>query len=239
MSTANQQLTRASSPDLLAGATCPEKSHIAGFPRRALAEVAILIVLVETIMWLVPLTPNPRLAYAGVAFLLALFVAVCSMTDGARAREIGLRFDNLFPVLKRITPVLAIFVLLIVAIGFEFGTLRFGRKFFSMLLFVPLWAFLQQYLLLVFIGRRLQMILGDGRRSVALTAALFSLLHLPNPVLTLACAAGGYIWAREYQRSPNLFASALTHTVASAFLANSLPGWLLKNMVVGYNYFLR
>jgi membrane protease YdiL (CAAX protease family) len=70
-------------------------------------------------------------------------------------------------------------------------------------------------------------------------AALFALLHLPNPALTVACALGGYVWAREFDRSPNLLANALTHTIASALLANSLPGWALKNMVVGYNYFMR
>jgi membrane protease YdiL (CAAX protease family) len=239
MSTANQQLTKAPSANVLAAATDSEMSHVSRFPGRPLTELAILILLVETIMWLVPFAPNPRMAYAGVAVVIALFVAVSSVTGGASMREIGLRFDNLFLVVRRIAPVLAVFVFVVVLIGFGFGTLRFGRKFFSMLLFVPLWAFLQQYLLLAFIGPRLRAILGDGPRSVAITAAVFSLLHLPNPVLTVVCAAGGYIWAREYQRAPNLFANALTHTVASAFLANSLPGWLLKNMVVGYNYFLR
>jgi len=51
--------------------------------------------------------------------------------------------------------------------------------------------------------------------------------------------AGGYVWAREYQQRPNLIANALTHAVASAFLANSLPHYLLRNMVVGYNHFFR
>jgi hypothetical protein len=108
-----------------------------------------------------------------------------------------------------------------------------------MLISVPFWAFLQQYMLLAFANRRLRLILGAGTHSVFATAVFFSLLHLPNPVLTLVCALGGYIWAREYEREPNLFANALTHAIASAFLANSIPSSLLKNMVVGYNYFFR
>src|SRR5262245_12564624 len=78
-----------------------------------------------------------------------------------------------------------------------------------------------------------------GEAAAIATAVLFAALHLPNPVLTLVCALGGYIWACEYSRRPNLFANALTHTVASAFLANTLPHSLLKNMVVGYNHFFR
>jgi hypothetical protein len=58
-------------------------------------------------------------------------------------------------------------------------------------------------------------------------------------MLTLACAIAGYIWAKAYERSPNLFANAVTHAIASALIANSLPHWLLKNMVVGLNHFFR
>ncbi len=207
--------------------------------RAAAVELACLVGLVETIMWAVPFAPNQRAAYAGLAALIIVMLAVCHLRDGLSARKLGFRFDNFFAVLRRIAPALVTFVLIVLVIGKLYESLRFGQKFYLMLLTVPLWALLQQYMLLAFVGRRLRFIAGEGSRATILTATLFSLLHLPNPVLTVACAAGGYIWAREYERSPNLFANALTHTIASAFLANTLPGWLLKNMVVGYNYFLR
>jgi hypothetical protein len=190
-------------------------------------------------MWIVPLVPYHRVAYAIIALTIAVVLSYSYVRDGVSARELGLRFDNLLSVLKSLAIPLALFVLVVLFVGFEFGALRFGKKFFSMLLVVPVWALLQQYMLLAFVGRRFRLILGDGFKSTLATSALFSLLHLPNPVLMIACAAGGYLWAREYQREPNLFSNALTHAVASAFLANSLPGWMLKNMVVGYNYFLR
>jgi hypothetical protein len=205
--------------------------------RQAVIELACLVFLVEAIEWIVPLAPDPRTAYLSLAVVIFLLLVVCHTRDHCQVRELGLRFDNLLCVLTRITPYLVGFVLLLLAIGAWIGTLRFGNKFYSMLLSVPLWALTQQYMLFAFAHRRLRLLLG--KRSVFATAALFSFLHLPNPILTVACAAGGYIWAREYERSPNLIANALTHTVASAVLANSLPGWLLKNMVVGYNYFSR
>jgi hypothetical protein len=80
-----------------------------------------------------------------------------------------------------------------------------------MLASVPLWALLQQYMLLVFVGRRVELIIEDRGKSRLVIAALFAFLHLPNPALTVACALGGYVWAREYERSPNLLANALTH----------------------------
>jgi hypothetical protein len=206
--------------------------------RAAAFELACLVLLVETIMWAVPFMPNHRVAYAGMASLIIVLLVTCHLRDGLSAREIGFRFDNFFAALSRLALPLVAFVLIVVAAGLAAGTLRLGAKFYSMFAAVPLWALLQQYMLLAFCNRRLRVIVGERRSAIA-TAALFSLLHLPNPVLTLACAAGGYIWAREHQRSPNLFANAMTHTVASAFLANAMPRWLLKNMVVGFNYFLR
>ncbi|HKY03238.1 MAG TPA: CPBP family intramembrane glutamic endopeptidase [Blastocatellia bacterium] len=171
--------------------------------------------------------------------LIVVLLIVTAVRDRETPRELGFRVDNLLAALARLALPLSIFILLVMVIGLLAGTVRFGPKFFSMLVFVPLWALLQQYLLLAFVLPRMRMIFGPGKASSLASAAIFSILHLPNPVLTVVCAAGGYIWVRAYEREANLFASALTHTLASAFLANTLPGWVLKNMVVGYNYFLR
>ena len=205
---------------------------------RAAREVACLVLLVESVMWIAPTVRDERAARLGPTFIIIVLLATCYARDKATARGVGLRLDNFLGVLKRLAPPLGGFILLVVAIGYAAGTLRFGAKFYSMLLTVPLWALIQQYMLLAFANPRLRVLSGEGR-SVTVTAAMFALLHFPNPILMVACAAGGYIWAREYEREPNLLANALTHTLASAFLANSLPGSLLKNMVVGYNFFFR
>jgi membrane protease YdiL (CAAX protease family) len=205
----------------------------------ALCEVGCLLLCVELIMWLVPVMPSMRMAYAGLAALVILLLAVTHLRDDATARELGFRVDNFLPVLGRISLRLAPFLALILIIGLGAHSLSFGARFYGMLASVPLWALLQQYMLLAFVHRRLRVVLGDGRRAVWVTALLFALLHLPNPMLTLACAIAGYVWAEAYERSPNLYANALTHTIASALLANSLPHALLKNMVVGLNHFYR
>ena len=216
----------------------PEKPALAS-RLSAGVELSALIILVEAISWLVPILRDSRVAYASLSVMIIALLLLCYLRDDVSIRDLGLRVDNLPRVLSRIWLPLAVFVVLVVAVGLARGTINFGAKFFSMLIAVPLWALLQQYMLLAFANRRLRTIMGAGTHSVLATAALFSLLHLPNPVLTVACAFGGYIWAREYEREPNLFANAITHAIASAFLANSLSHSLLKNMVVGYNYFFR
>ena len=190
-------------------------------------------------MWAVPFLPNPKLAYGGLAMLILILLAVVQLRDGATAYELGFRIDNFLPVLRRISAQLALFIALILLIGFATDSLNFCMRFLGMLLAVPLWALLQQYLLLAFVHRRLRLILGEGHRVVIITALVFAFFHLPNLMLTVACAVAGYIWTWAYERSPNLLANAMTHTIASAIIANSLPHWLLQNMFVGANHFYR
>lgn len=207
--------------------------------RRAALELAALILGVEAIMWIVPVCDDPKRAYALLAAILAAFLAACHISESAGARQLGLRLDNFFRSLRRQALPLSLFILIVALAGAISETLRFKEKFFDMLLTVPPWALLQQYMLLAFAHRRLRKLLKDRSAAILATSLLFSLLHLPNPALVVACAFGGYIWAREYELEPNLLANSIAHTLASAFLANSLPAWLLKNMVVGYNYLLR
>ena len=207
--------------------------------RAAALELSVLIVLVEVVEWIVPLLPQPKLVYLGFWVLIATLLFLSFLRDRRTPRQLGLTFIGFTQVLLDLAIPLGVFVLLMLAIGVISGTLRLENKFLSMLAAVPLWALQQQYMLLAFSNHRLRLIVGQGKKSVLATAALFGLLHLPNPTLASVCAVGGFIWAGEYERKPNLFAIALTHAVASAFLANSLPHSLLKNMVVGYNYFFK
>jgi len=208
-------------------------------PGRAAIELAALLILIETIMWVVPLLPHPRATYAGFATMIALLLAYCFIKDDFSAWQLGFRADNFFRVLLDLAPFLILFVAVILGIAGLTGDVRFKPRFFSMVLVVPFWAIFQQYMLLAFANRRLRVILGKGAVSTVATAALFALLHVPNPALVVATAVGGYLWAWEYERRPNIMANSITHGIASAFLANLLPHWLLKNMVVGYNYYLR
>ena len=207
--------------------------------RAPLAELACLVLCIEVIMWVVPFAPDSRAARAGLVLVILALLVTCHLRDHIGARRAGFRLDNLFTSLSHQIVPLAAVAAAVLTLGLASGSVSFGARFFTMLAGVPLWALLQQYMLLVFVGRRLELLIEDRRKSRLATAALFALLHLPNPTLTIACALGGYIWAREYERSPNLFANAVTHTIASALLANALPVWALKNMVVGYNYFMR
>ena len=99
------------------------------------------------------------------------------------------------------------------------------------------WGLAQQYVLQGFINRRAQLVLGKGWLSVLVVAAVFSVLHLPNVWLVGATFAGGVVWAAIYQRAPNLFALAVSHSLMTWVIVSTLPPSALHHLRIGFKYF--
>jgi membrane protease YdiL (CAAX protease family) len=78
---------------------------------------------------------------------------------------------------------------------------------------------------------------GRGWGSVLIVAVVFALLHLPNVWITTITFVGGLIWAAVYQRVPNLFALAITHSLMTWFIVSTLPPTALHHLRVGLGYF--
>ena len=178
-----------------------------------------------------------------VALAFALIIT-SQRLRGETARELGLASTNFARALRLLAPLMCGGALLPVAVGW----LRFGMRptwerthggwaLVAFALWGGVWGFVQQYALQAFINRRLQMLWGAGWRTTLVVAALFALLHLPNPALMVATFAGGLIWAWVYQRAPNLWALAISHAVMTWVLIATLPAGVLAGLRVGYRYF--
>jgi membrane protease YdiL (CAAX protease family) len=179
-----------------------------------------------------------------IPVLLALTVMIFShRARNENLRDIGFRFDNFFRAMRLlILPMVAGSVVCVI-IGWRLGAttnlLRWhpNRLIIFQLILGFGWGLVQQYALQGFLNRRATIAAGPGWRSILIVAVIFACLHLPNPALTVITLVGGAIWAAVYQRAPNLFALAVSHSVMTWLVVSTLPPSLLHHLRVGLNYF--
>lgn len=103
----------------------------------------------------------------------------------------------------------------------------------------PLWALLQQAMLLIAIVPRALPVSRNRAGIAALLAGLgFALLHLPNFTLMLATTAGGALWAALGLRHRALLPLAASHTALGLWLTQISPTWLLRSAEVGGRFLM-
>jgi membrane protease YdiL (CAAX protease family) len=187
---------------------------------------------------ILPFVGNNKLIGAlPVALAFALMI-LSHKARGESLRELGFRFDNFFQAMRLLILPMLVATILIVMIGWLTGGLRFDPALLrTRFLLLPVWAFLQQYVIQSFVNRRAQIVYGRGALSIIVVALIFALFHFPNPWLSLATFLGGFLWATVYQRAPNLYALALSHSFMSLLLALALPPSILNSLRVGFKYF--
>jgi membrane protease YdiL (CAAX protease family) len=184
-----------------------------------------------------------RLTVAIPITLAFAFMIVSHRLREETLRDLGFRFDNFVRAgTLLLLPMITVAVLCL-ALGHWFG----GRMdFLGWHVGTPLvaqlalgfgWGLVQQYVLQSFINRRAQLISGKGWLSILLTAAAFSVLHMPNAWLMLATFAGGVVWAAVYQRAPNIFALAISHSLMTWVIVSTLPPSSLHHLRIGFKYF--
>lgn len=211
----------------------------------AMWEIASVVSSTLIAEWMILPFAGQEKLIGGIPILLAFALMFYShRLRGETARELGWRLDNFGAAARLLALPMIITSIVLILVGWLTSGLSnslVARTGGRSLMWLPawglLWGLLQQYVLQAFINRRAQFVLGRGWRSVLLVAAVFALLHFPNPWLSLATFAGGIIWAWVYQRAPNLPALALSHSLMTLVLIWTLPASLFKGLRVGFNYF--
>jgi membrane protease YdiL (CAAX protease family) len=216
------------------------------FTDRALAgwEIASVVSSIVIAEWLTVSAAGLSKAIIAVPVALAIVLIILSHRLRSESmRNIGFRFDNFLRALSMLTVPVVATALLCLLVGWMLGTpvnfLRWHPNRYLALQFAVgfCWALAQQYVLQGFINRRAMILVSKGWVSILITATVFGLLHLPNIWITAITFGGGLIWAFVYQRVPNLFALAITHSVMTWFIVSTLPPAALRHLRVGLGYF--
>lgn len=102
------------------------------------------------------------------------------------------------------------------------------------LLLYPLYALVQLFLVLVAIAPSWRRWVGEDPRGVAvLAAAVFALVHWPNPLLMVLTGLGMIVWAREYLRGRPPWALAVSMGLLATLSAQGLPHDWTEHMRTG------
>ncbi len=214
---------------------------------RALAAWEIVSVLSSVVIaeWILAAAAGSVRLIVSIPIALTFVLIVSSQVLRRESlRDLGVRFDNFLRALKLLLLPMLLSAIISVAIGWASGSrFDFFRWHAEKTIVLQLalgfcWGFVQQYALQGFINRRTQIVWGRGALSVLVTAVVFALLHFPNPWLMFATFVGGLVWAWVFQRAPNLFALAVSHSVMTWVLVSTLPPSALNHLRIGLKYFV-
>jgi len=225
----------------------PEDSQAVGgvIGNRALAgwEIASVVSSIFIAEWLASVAVDWMRIAVVVPIGLAFVLSISShRLRGETLRDLGFRLDNFLRAAGLLTLPMIVTAIVCLAIGWWTGErIDFLRWHISRPLAVQLilgfaWGFVQQYMQSL-VNRRAQIIWGRGWLSVLVVAAIFAGLHLPNPALTVATFVGGVIWAAVYQRAPNIFALAISHSLMTWIVVSTVPASALHHLRIGLKYF--
>jgi len=155
-------------------------------------------------------------------------------------RDIGLTWRGLAGSARIVLPL---------AVALYVPALLYGLASHSLMLMAPskrtaasfagylLWCLFQQYVTQSYFHVRLMSVLANRHLSSLAVALMFGGAHLPNPILTVATTAGGFILAEAFARHRNIWPLALAQAAGGFLIAVISPPSLIHNMRVGPGYF--
>ncbi|MCI0341792.1 MAG: hypothetical protein L0216_11695 [Planctomycetales bacterium] len=139
------------------------------------------------------------------------YVARRVVADRTVLRDWGLRLDNLRRASLVFAPVLVLGVAILLGYRLALGFLPLPATAPLLFALYPFWGLLQQFLLQGLVAGNLERLGLPRPALVAVAAALFGLVHLPDwPMVALTAVAGAF-WVPLFLLTRNLFPLAIVH----------------------------
>lgn len=189
---------------------------------RALLEASYPAVITLIWIWAEPIGHDHYLNNAFLAVNLVILVSVIYIEGLPTPEEagIGANLDFHFKAIKGILPVIVVGIFIISITGHLTGTSTTKPRLYLALLTYPLWAFLQDAIVFIFVLPRAQVALG--KLGYLYTAILFSIVHLPSPLLTTASFILITLLMLYWRWHQSLFSIALAHGILGAISNKTL-----------------
>ena len=197
-----------------------------------LAELALGYALIEITVW-APNPPQRTLFWISAGWFLASAVM-------AKLRGERLGFQR--PPLRMAALTVLLTILLAAGMGAmaaRLGTLHGLYGVRAPLLHSGgylLWSVVQQYIQQGYFFSRIERFTAHGVLASFLTALLFSLAHLPNPVLTPITFLGGWVLSELFRRYRSVWPLAVAHGLMGLAIAVCVPDHIHHHMRVGLGY---
>jgi len=125
---------------------------------------------------------------------------------------------------------------LFIGVSFHFKAFNYDGQFMTRVSEYFFWAFLQQIGLQTFLTRRLRQVFRNPYLAAFASSSLFALIHLPNAALVIFTWVGGFFWALSFQRTPNLYALAVSHGWLAVVALYCVPTRWLHGLRIGPTY---
>jgi membrane protease YdiL (CAAX protease family) len=199
---------------------------------RDFMELAVGYGLILLALW----SPLPRQRWIDLIALVWVLLVTAVSFDGLKAN--GLRECGFLRSLW-VVGVALLMAAAGIALAAKLGTLRGPRSvgfFVQRYWAYAIWACLQEFLLLDFFLRRLIRLLRGTIAAIAVTTVLFTMAHLPNPILMPLTLVWAVIACLLFLRYRNLYTLGIAHAVLGVCIAITVPGQADHNMRVGLGY---
>jgi membrane protease YdiL (CAAX protease family) len=99
-----------------------------------------------------------------------------------------------------------------------------------------IWAVFQQFIVQSYFFLRFEQLV-TARSAVLLSASLFCLAHIPNPVLATVCLFAGWLACEVFRRNRNIYALGVAHAILGLTIAVTVPDDIHRHMRVGIGYY--
>ena len=200
--------------------------------RRALAEVAIGLVLILLALW----SEGPLQWLLGAAAFGYIFFITLRARPSAEQLGLGVAGTRRALWIVALAVVAAVLgVWISVRLNTFHAVFRNYAVEWGFLAYIG-WALVQQVILQDFFLTRLLRITPTRKLAVISAGVLFALVHVPNPLLVAATVVWGILACALFLRYRNLYVLGLAHAILGMCIAIAVPNQLHHHMRVGLGY---